>query len=210
MSNLTGDSRDLPKTMISAIVPAAGMSTRMGSQNKLLLSYRGKSLIEHAVDALLASDVSEIIVVIGFEAENVEAKLAGRSVKFIVNPGYQEGMSTSIKAGVQAVSSEAKAIMIYLADQPLLTCADINQIAAAFQTAKAEGKNIVVPFHQGQRGNPVIMDATFKEAITEVSGDVGCRKVIKTNPDQVFVLEMETDHVVRDVDTMEEFLTLDN
>lgn len=210
MSNLTGDSRDLPKTMISAIVPAAGMSTRMGSQNKLLLSYRGKSLIEHAVDALLASDVSEIIVVIGFEAENVEAKLAGRSVKFIVNPGYQEGMSTSIKAGVQAVSPEAKAIMIYLADQPLLTCADINQIAAAFRTAKAEGKNIVVPFHKGQRGNPVIMDATFKEAITEVSGDVGCRKVIKTNPDQVFVLEMETDHVVRDVDTMEEFLTLDN
>jgi molybdenum cofactor cytidylyltransferase len=194
--------------MISAIVPAAGMSTRMGEQNKLLMTYRGKSLIEHAVDTLLDSRVSEIIVVAGFEGDKLKAALGGRPVTIIDNPDYREGMSTSIKAGLSAISHEATAIMIYLADQPMLQPSDVNQIIAAHTEAREAGKTIVVPFHQGQRGNPVIMDASFKGAIMDVAGDVGCRKVIKRNPDKVFIVEMETDHVIRDIDRMEDYEAL--
>ena len=190
--------------MIAAIVPAAGMSTRMG-RNKLLLAFEGKALIAQAVDTLLESEVDEIIVVLGHEADKVKEKLRGKQVTFVENSNYRQGMGTSIRAGLGAVSSGATAIMIYLADQPLLEAQDVNRLIRAFVEARKQGKSIVVPFFHGQRGNPVILDSSYKEAILEVVGEVGCKRVIKRNPDKVLVVEMETDHVVRDVDRIEDY-----
>jgi molybdenum cofactor cytidylyltransferase len=190
--------------MLSAIVLAAGMSTRMG-QNKLLLDFRDKPLIAHAVDTLLAAAIDEIIVVLGHEAEKVRGKLQGKRVMLVQNPDYQEGLSTSVRAGVEAVSVQAEGIMIYLVDQPLLEPVDVNQLVRAFTRAKEVNKNIVVPFFQGQRGNPVIFDSLYREAMLGVAGDVGCKGVIQRYPDKVFVVEMENDHVIRDVDTVEEY-----
>jgi molybdenum cofactor cytidylyltransferase len=190
--------------MVSAVIPAAGMSTRMG-QNKLLMSFKGKSLIAHAVDTLLASEVDEVVVVLGHEAEKVMEKLEGKQVKFVKNPNYREGLSTSVRAGVTAVSPMALAIMIYLADQPLLEARDVDRLIRAFAQARQLNKSIVVPFFHGQRGNPVILDTSYRDAILDVVGDVGCKRVIRRNPDRVFVVEMEADHVVRDVDRIEEF-----
>jgi molybdenum cofactor cytidylyltransferase len=190
--------------MVSAIVLAAGMSARMG-QNKLLLLFKGKPLIAHAVDILLASEIDEIIVVLGNEADKVQEKLRGRQVRLIENPDFREGLSTSVRAGVTAVSRQADGIMVYLADQPLLESADVNRILRAFAHAKDAGKSIVVPFFDRQRGNPVLLDSSYREAILGVVGDVGCKGVIKRYPDQVFVLQMESDHVIRDMDTIEEY-----
>jgi molybdenum cofactor cytidylyltransferase len=190
--------------MIAAIVPAAGMSTRM-DRNKLLLTFEGKPLIAQAVDTLLESEVDEVIVVLGHEADKVKEKLQGKQVTLVENADYREGMSTSIRVGLGAVSSGATAIMIYLADQPLLEPRDVNRLIQAFVEAREQGKSIVVPFFRGRRGNPVILDSSYKEAILEVVGEVGCKRVIKRNPDKVLVVEMETDHVVRDVDRMEDY-----
>ena len=186
------------------IVPAAGMSVRMG-QNKLLLTFQGKPLIAHAVDTLLASAVDEVVVVLGHDADKVREKLGGKKVMFVENPDYREGLSTSIRAGIAAVSAHASAIMIYLADQPLLAPEEINSLIRAFAEARKLNKSIVVPFFRGRRGNPVILDSAYNEAILDVAGETGCRRVIRRNPDQVFVVEMENDHAVRDVDTMEDY-----
>ena len=190
--------------MITAIVPAAGMSTRMG-QNKLLLPFRGKPLIGHAVDTLLSSAVDEVVVVLGHDAWKLREKLAGKQVRFVENPGYREGLSTSVRAGMNVVSTRAVGIMIYLADQPLVEPKEVNSLVTAFVEARKAGRNIVVPVHHGQRGNPVILDVSYKEAILDVVGETGCRRVIKRNPDQLMMVEMETDHVIRDVDTIEEY-----
>jgi molybdenum cofactor cytidylyltransferase len=190
--------------MVSAVIPAAGMSTRMG-RNKLLLGFKGKSLITRAVDTLLASEVDEVIVVLGHEAEKVLEELNGKQVKLVKNPNYREGLSTSVRAGISAVSPNANAIMVYLADQPLLEPGEVDRLIRAFARARELNKSIVVPFFHGQRGNPVILDASYRDAILDVVGDVGCKRVIRRNPEQVFVVEMETDHVVRDVDRIEEY-----
>jgi molybdenum cofactor cytidylyltransferase len=174
-------------------------------RNKLLLAFEGKALIAQAVDTLLESEVDEIIVVLGHEADKVKEKLRGKQVTFVENSNYRQGMGTSIRAGLGAVSSGATAIMIYLADQPLLEPEDVNRLIGAFAEAREQGKSIVVPFFHGQRGNPVILDSSYKEAILEVVGEVGCKRVIKRNPDKVLVVEMETDHVVRDVDRIEDY-----
>jgi molybdenum cofactor cytidylyltransferase len=190
--------------MLSAIILAAGMSTRMG-QNKLLLSFQGKTLIARAVDTLLASEMDEVIVVLGHEAEKVRAQLGGKPVRLVHNPDYRDGLSTSVRVGVRAVSPQVEGIMIYLADQPLLEPADVNFMVKAFALAKDANKSIVVPLFHGQRGNPVILNASYREAMLEVVGDVGCKRVIKRYSDKVFRVEMETDHVVRDVDNVEDY-----
>jgi Uncharacterized MobA-related protein len=81
----------------------------------------------------------------------------------------------------------------------------VNHIVRAFTHAKAVNKGIVVPFFDGHRGNPVLLDSSYREAILGVVGDVGCKGVIKRYPDKVFIVEMESDHVVRDLDNMEEY-----
>ena len=149
--------------MMTAIVPAAGMSVRMG-QSKLLLHYRGKPLIAHAVDTLLASMVDEIVVVIGHEAEKVREGVAGRPVRFIENADYRLGLSTSVRAGFEAVSSSSGAIMVYLADQPLLEAEEVNSLIRAYAEARKTNKSIVVPFFRGRRGNPVILDCSYNES----------------------------------------------
>jgi molybdenum cofactor cytidylyltransferase len=190
--------------MIVALLSAAGMSTRLG-RNKLLLSFKGKPLIAHAVDTLLGSAVDEIIVILGYEADQVRAAVGKRRVRFVENPDYSEGLRSSVRAGFAAIPPHTSAIMIYLADQPLLEPAEVDFLIRAFAEACKTGKSIVVPFFRGQRGNPVIVNSSYQASILAIAGDIGCRRVIKQNPDQVLMVEMETDHVVRDIDTIEEY-----
>lgn len=190
--------------MVSAVVLAAGLSTRMG-RNKLLLNFKDKPLIARLVDTLLTSKIDEVIVVLGHEIEKVRAELQGKPVRLVHNPDYREGLSTSVRTGVDAVSPDADGIMICLADQPLLEPADVNQIVAAFADAKKVNKSIVVPFFEGERGNPVILDASLRVAILGIVGDVGCKGVIKRYPEKVYALQMENDHVVRDVDDVKAY-----
>jgi molybdenum cofactor cytidylyltransferase len=191
--------------MITAIIPAAGLSSRMG-QNKLLMRFAGKSLIEHAVDTLMTSGVDEIVVVLGHEANLVRSRLEGKGVRFVENLDYRAGLSTSVRAGMEAAPKGSDAMMIYLADQPLLESDEIKRLIQAFAEAKRAGKSIVVPFFGNERGNPVILDASYREMVLDIAGDVGCRRIIKRHPEQIFAVPMETDHVVRDVDTPEDLL----
>jgi molybdenum cofactor cytidylyltransferase len=190
--------------MLSAIVPAAGMSTRLG-RNKLLLPFKGQPLIAHAVDTLTTSKVDEIIVVLGHEADQVRAAIGNRRVRFVENLDYRLGLSTSVRAGFAAVPVQATGIMIYLADQPLLEPREVDFLIRALAEADKANKSIVVPFFRGQRGNPVIVKATYKASLLAITGETGCRRLIKENPNQVLMIEMETDHVVRDIDTIEAY-----
>jgi len=190
--------------MITAIVPAAGLSSRMG-QNKLLLRFGKQTLIENAVDVLLAAGVDQIVVVLGHEADRVRHQLEGKNVIFVHNAEYREGLSTSVRAGMAAVPAGSDAIMVYLADQPLIEPHEIGRLIQAFWDAKRAGKSIVVPFFGSHWGNPVILDASYRAMVLDISGDIGCRRIIKKHPEAVFAVQMETDHVIRDVDTPEDF-----
>jgi molybdenum cofactor cytidylyltransferase len=190
--------------MLSAVVPAAGMSARLG-RNKLLLPFKGKCLIAHAVDTLLNSMVNEIVVVLGHEADQVRAAIGKRRVQFVENRDYPQGLHTSVHAGFAAVPVNTTAIMVYLADQPLLEAREVNFLIRAFVEAGKTNKNIVVPLFRGQRGNPVLVSASYQNSVLAISGETGCRRVIKQNPEQVLTVEMETDHVVRDIDTIEAY-----
>ncbi len=190
----------------SALVLAAGASSRMPGRNKLLLPLGQMTVIEHTVDKLLQSRVAEIIAVLGFEAERVQARLRGRKVKFVINRDYAQGMSTSILAGVNAIAENAQAVMIALGDMPLIEVSQLNRLISAWERESEAA--IAVPVFQGRRGNPVIFDICYKPEMLALRGDAGGKAILARYPQRVVAVEMENDHVLRDVDTPEAYEAL--
>ena len=190
--------------MISAIILAAGESSRMVGQNKLLLPFGNVTLVEHIVDTVLRSNVGEVIVVLGHESIRVKKVLANHSVKFIQNDDYKIGMTTSIHAGVKAIATNAKGIMICLSDLPLIKTDELNHLIRSFdELVNNNHMLIVIPVSKGQRGNPVTFSSHYKNDILNHYGLMGCKGIVKQNPAQVVEIEMDSDHVLIDIDTIE-------
>ena len=183
---------------LSCILLAAGMSTRMGEQNKLLLSYAGKTVIRHTAELLVDYGFTEIVVVVGHEANAVVAELQGLPVTCVFNADYQTGQMTSVHTGLKTLTQNVDGMVICLGDLVLLTRDDIRALHQAFNDAD---KSILVPMYQGERGNPIILDASHREAIVAGEKNLGCRKLIQKNPDEVGVYEAQNNHVLFDIDT---------
>ncbi|MGO4728136.1 MULTISPECIES: NTP transferase domain-containing protein [unclassified Inquilinus] len=192
---------------VGVVVLAAGQSRRMGELNKLLAPVEGKPMLAHAVDAALgAQGIGPVVVVTGHEREQVEAALPGRAVTFTENPRYAEGLSTSLAAGLAALPQGIDAALVCLGDMPRIAPRLIERLMAAY--APTEGRSIVVPTHQGKRGNPVLWDRRFFPAMAAVAGDVGARHLIGEHSDEVVEIEAGDPTVLFDVDTPETLSTL--
>ena len=192
--------------MISAIILAAGESRRMGMQNKLLLQIDSEVLIRKFVKSVSNSLVDAVLVVVGFEAEKIKAVLHDQSVKFVENPSYEEGMTTSIQSGVKASSNESTGLMICLADMPFAETSDLNLLIQAFNDYQStESSLIIVPVFQGKRGNPVLFSEVFRDKILTHKGE-GCREIVRQFPHYVKEVSMENDNLLRDIDTPEDYM----
>ena len=191
--------------MISAIILAAGESRRMGVKNKLLLPISGEVLISNFVKSVCASNVDEVVVVVGHEAEKIEDVLQGQPVRFVENLCYMEGMTSSIQTGIQAASAESDGLLICLADQPFIETSDFNRLIHEFtELFDYESSLIIVPVFKGQRGNPVLFSRQFRDIILQHTGK-GCRDIVLKHPECVREVEMGNDNVLQDVDTMEDY-----
>ena len=188
---------------ISAIVLAAGESRRMGGTDKLLLPIGGVALLRRTVDTLLSCPLQEIVVVLGHRHEQLQLLLDGLALRHVRNPNYREGQMTSVHAGLAALNAACDGVMVCLGDQALLTPRDLTRLMDAF--AEIGERTILVPTYRGTRGNPVIFSYTHRDSILAGGRNLGCRKLIDNNPRLVATLEMDTDHVVVDLDTPEDY-----
>jgi molybdenum cofactor cytidylyltransferase len=187
--------------MLSAILLAAGESKRMGKPKQLM--PLGKStLLEQAIDNLLDSSVDEVIVVLGHKAREISKTIVSRPVSIALNPDYRQGMSTSIIAGLKRVNLRSQGVLLALGDQPLVESGTINQLIEAFNN---HDKGIAVPTHQGRRGNPVIFDLKHKPELLKLKGDIGGREIIKNHPDDVLEVPVDSESVISDIDTKEDY-----
>jgi molybdenum cofactor cytidylyltransferase len=182
---------------IGAIVLAAGLSSRMGA-NKLLQEWRGKPLLRWTVEAALASEARPVIVVTGYEASNTEAALRGLDVVFVRNPGYRDGLSGSLKAGLSALPDSADGALIMLGDMPEVGPALLNRLIAAF--SPPDGRSICVAAHDGKRGNPVLWSHAYFGEIATISGDTGAKQLLAEHEEQLCEIEADGG-VLRDIDT---------
>jgi molybdenum cofactor cytidylyltransferase len=182
---------------IAAVVLAAGLSSRMGS-NKLLAEWRGKPLLRWTVEAALASEAKPVIVVTGHESANVEAALEGLGVKIVHNLHYAAGLSASLKCGIRAVPANSDGAIVMLGDMPEISASLLDRMIAAF--SPADGRAICVAVHEHARGNPVLWARRFFPEIESLSGDVGAKTLIAAHEDVVCELEAGKT-VLRDIDT---------
>lgn len=191
---------------ISAIVLAAGESRRMGAINKLLLPVADVPLLRRVVETLSACALQEIVVVLGHEHEQLEPLLDGLDVQRTFNANYHAGQMTSVHAGLSALRAVCDGVMVCLGDQPLLTSQDVVRLIEAFDGIGTH--SILVPTYRKHRGNPVIFSYAHREQILTGGSNLGCRHLIDRNPKLVATLEMDTDHVVADLDTPEDYRTV--
>ena len=186
---------------IAAVVLAAGRSTRMGAINKLIAEIGGKPLVRIAAEQALASHASPVIVVTGHERDKVEAALAGLPVRMVYNPGFAEGLGTSLRIGIAALPAEVDGVIVCLGDMPQVDHTLIDKLIAAFDPEK--GALVVTPSIDGRRGNPVVWSRRFFPDLMAVQGDVGARNLIGSYAEAVVEVPVAGEAALTDVDTPE-------
>jgi len=194
--------------MLSAIVLAAGLSTRMGAHNKLLLYYKNKTVIACVVETILEAGIKDIVVVTGHESENIKYALRNLPVKFEYNSRYAEGMTTSIQCGVNATLGNA--YMICLSDMVMITAEEYTFLKDSFENKLLlDSKCICIPMYKNEIGNPVIFSAFYKDAIFQNQYMEGCKNIVQSNKEHVYYVETETSHILNDFDYPEEYQKLE-
>jgi molybdenum cofactor cytidylyltransferase len=192
---------------VAAVVLAAGRSSRMAPRNKLLLpGADGTPMVARVVDAALASRARPVLVVVGNQAAEVERALAGREVRFVDAPDYAAGLSASLRAGIAAVPAEAAGVIVCLGDMPLVAPGVLDALIATHDAE--EGRGIVVPTSRGRVGNPVLWGRRFFPELMALTGDTGGRGLLEKHAEQVAQVEVESDAVLRDFDTVESLADL--
>jgi molybdenum cofactor cytidylyltransferase len=184
---------------VAALVLAAGQSRRMGALNKMLARSGGVALVRHSVDAALQSAAGVVIVVTGHEPKGVHEVLQGCDVSFTHNENYADGMSTSLKAGLNALPSDIDGVVVCLGDMPAVSARHIDKLIAAFDDE--EGRSICVPTFQGKRGNPVLWSASLFDEMRNIAGDVGARHLIGEHAADTCEVAMDDNAVLLDLDT---------
>jgi molybdenum cofactor cytidylyltransferase len=193
---------------VSVIVVAAGLSRRMGEdKNKLILPFGETVLFCEVLKNIIASDVEEVIVVLGHEADLVEKYIPVHpKIKMVINPNYSEGMTSSIQSGVRA-ALEKNAYMICLSDMPFISSEEYNFLIKTFENQVFfEKKTILQPFFQEKKGNPIIFSNAYRDLILSHFEKEGCREIVRNHSHCVYLAEMPTDSILRDIDDWETYI----
>lgn len=186
---------------VSAIVLAAGLSRRMGKDNKMSLLFQGKPIVHHVIDQLKDSDAYELIIV----TSEVSIGLFPER-KVVLNERYESGMTSSIQVGLRAASPETEGYMICLGDQPLIKTDHYNQIIRAFEeNLKSNPNAIVIPSFEGQNGNPVIFSTSYFKAILTHPESEGCKKIVQQNRSHLYRVELASNSILKDIDTPSDY-----
>ncbi len=180
------------------MVLAGGASKRMGETNKLLAEVNGATLVYKAVETAIGSDAAEVIVVTGHDADLVRGALSELKVRFVHNPYYLEGLSTSLRAGIGAVSENLTGAVVLLGDMPWVTVGTVNALIEWFHAE--DDRTICQPTFGGLSGNPILWPREFFSEILDLRGDIGAKGLIERYSGQVSKVEVGDAGIHFDID----------
>ena len=158
----------------AAVLLAAGAGSRMGHRPKCLIKRDGQALIRRTAQCLLDTGIQDLVVVLGHYAQEIAPALAGLPVTVVINPQPEQGIISSQRLGLQSLSASCDAVVMCLADQPLIETQDITDLLQAF-TQRPINTDVVFPQVQGQPGNPVALSAAVRAAVLRAHDDFGCQ-----------------------------------
>ena len=200
---LKGASGLYSRMTIGAVLLAAGAGRRMGGRPKALLELGGVPLVLRQLIALSDAGVDELVVVLGHHAEHIQPVIEHFPLTVVHNVRPDDGQVSSQRLGLAALNSNLDAVLVALADQPLLNEQDITSLIGAYKK-RPEGAAVVVPRVGGHPGNPVIFSAAVREQILAGAGDVGCRQWRAANPHAVHYFDSDSQRFIVDLDTPED------
>jgi molybdenum cofactor cytidylyltransferase len=192
-----------PDFRCSAVVLAAGQSSRMGGPNKLLLPVDGEALVRRTLRTVLAAGPQETVVVTGHQGREVMRVVADLPVTVQPNLRHEEGQMRSVAAGVAALVRATDAILVCPGDMALLQPQDLLELLAVYR-AHPEC-SIVVPRHAGARGNPIVFAAAYAPEVAAGRRLIGCRKLAQQYPEETWYHEADHDRFTTDLDTPEDY-----
>lgn len=188
---------------VGAVVLAAGMSTRMGQPKVLLPWTERRTIIEHIVEQLIHSRIDHIVVVTGHNADEVKALVKPLGARVVFNRGYKTGeMLSSLKVGLRALPEHVAAGLVVLGDQPRLQTRVIYNVLKAYAEGAGE---IVAPSYQMRRGHPILIARRFWPELMSLKRSAAPRDVINAHQDSIAYVEVDTDSVLRDIDTPDDY-----
>lgn len=192
---------------VGAVLLAAGAGSRMGTRPKALLELGGVPLVMRQLIALSGAGVDEVAVVLGHHASQIEEAISHFPITVVRNPDPDAGQASSVRVGLQALSPKLDAVMVALADQPMIDAQDVTTVISAFR--RRGEKSMVVPrvcLPDGSQvpANPVMFDAALRDRWLAGGADMTCRNWRDKHPETVFWLETDNQHFSVDIDTPED------
>ena len=178
----------------------------MDNTNKLLLIIDGNPMVKRVCESVLATGFDPVVVVTGFEKDKVEAALNKLELQFTHNSHWAEGMATSIFSGLVALPDKTDGNLIVLGDMPFVSVETLEKLKNSF--ISHEGKHIIYPKHDDQQGNPVLFPQKYFDEIMSSTGDRGCKRVLRKYPDDAVPVPIDSNEVILDCDTNEDYLKL--
>jgi molybdenum cofactor cytidylyltransferase len=206
MNEKHSDGGDMP-SKLGAVVLAAGAATRMGKRPKCLLEHDGVSLLRRQCQALNGAGVQATVVVLGHYAQRIRQSAPELPVQWLTNPDPDEGQESSLRLGLQALAFDVDAVLVLLADQPLIEAQDIQDLIAVF--AQRPGPTqLVRPVVDGLPGNPVMFSRSVAQEILAGPATMGGRQWQQQNPERVHRWSSANGHYRADVDSPEDLQAL--
>lgn len=187
---------------VGLIILAAGKASRMGKPKQLLI-YQGSSLISHAVKIGLNSICKSVVVVLGAYAEQIKLEINKLAVQIVENPDWETGMASSIRAGVAAIkesNSNLDAVIIALADQPLISEAVFDRLIQSYQQT---GNRIIASAYDDIVGVPALFDRALFQKLMLLEGDKGAKALMRKYQDEVLAIEIPEAAI--DIDTPDDY-----
>jgi molybdenum cofactor cytidylyltransferase len=187
--------------MISAIVLAAGKSERMGTP-KALLILQGKTFLENILNAISDAGIERTVVVVGHHRNEIAGGVMPPAT-VVFNPDYEQGMITSLQAGIRALPKETPGALLCLVDHPLVDPSTIQSLAVHLASNR-----IVLPTFEGRRGHPVLFGSDVLAEILALSPSQGANIVVRRDPNRIVQVPVNSPGILVDVDTPEDFQRL--
>jgi molybdenum cofactor cytidylyltransferase len=185
---------------VTGLIVAAGESKRMGT-TKQLLPFGHSTILGQVIRNALESNLDEIVVVLGYQAQEIGQNISGAPVKVVVNPEFQKGLSSSIKKGLSNIA-KTSAVMILLGDQPLVGKEIINRLIAELGMGN---RGIIVPVYNNIRGHPVIFTPLYRDELLALQGDVGGKEIVRAHPEDVAEVNIYSEAVIRDINDRDDY-----
>ena len=191
----------------AAVLLAAGAASRMGHRPKCLIERDGQALIRRTAQSLLNAGIQDLVVVLGHYAQEIAPALAGLPVTVVINPQPEQGIISSQRLGLKSISLNCDAVVMCLADQPLIETQDITDLLQAFAD-RPSNTDLVFPQVQGQPGNPVALSAAVRAAILQANEDLGCQTWRQLNRTLVHGWASDNPHYITDLDSQADIAAL--